>query len=109
MPTTAAATAANAQSGPVPPVTLSPEQIAAYQNEGYLLLPGLLIPSDAEALRAEVLAIMDRIGLGMTKLNSRMSICAAANWMRSSTARTCAPSPRNSWAARPRCTCPSRR
>ena len=51
-----------------PRAALSPDQITAYREEGYLLLPGLISPEDAEALRAEVMDIMGVIGLGMTKL-----------------------------------------
>jgi 2-oxoglutarate-dependent dioxygenase len=45
-----------------------PEQIRAYNDEGYVLLPGLISPEAAETLRREVLGIMDVIGLGQTKL-----------------------------------------
>ncbi len=48
--------------------TLTPEQIKFYNEEGYLLIRGL-IPADAAAsLKREVLGIMDLIGLPMTKL-----------------------------------------
>jgi 2-oxoglutarate-dependent dioxygenase len=39
------------------PITLDPNEVRFYNNEGYLLLPGLVSESDAAALRAEVLDI----------------------------------------------------
>lgn len=44
------------------------DEVAEYHREGYLLLRGLLSPSEAEALRDEVMGIMEVIGLGRTKL-----------------------------------------
>lgn len=43
-------------------------QWAAYNDDGYVVLPGLISPGEAEALRAEVMGIMDTIGLGLSKL-----------------------------------------
>lgn len=51
-----------------PDAALPPNAIAHYQREGYVLLPGLVSPEAARALRAEVMNIMDTIGLGTTKL-----------------------------------------
>lgn len=48
--------------------SLSRDQVAEYEREGSLLLRGLISPKDAVQLRQEVLAIMETIGLGMTKL-----------------------------------------
>jgi 2-oxoglutarate-dependent dioxygenase len=53
---------------PIRPTALSEDQIRTYQEEGYLVLRGLMSPADAEAMKAEVLDIMDKIGLGMSKL-----------------------------------------
>lgn len=44
------------------------EALRRYHEEGYVLLPGLLSPETAATLRDEVMAIMDIIGLGATKL-----------------------------------------
>src|SRR4051812_28172564 len=44
------------------------EQIGTYQREGWVLLPGLIDPSAAQALRDEVMGIMDIIGLPLTAL-----------------------------------------
>jgi ectoine hydroxylase-related dioxygenase (phytanoyl-CoA dioxygenase family) len=49
-------------------MTLTPEQIKFYKDEGYLLIRGLLPTDAAAALNREVLEIMDLIGLPMTKL-----------------------------------------
>lgn len=46
----------------------NPEQLRQYRTEGYVLFPGMLAPSRAEALRLEVMGIMDQIGLGVSKL-----------------------------------------
>lgn len=56
------------QRAPVPPLTLTENEIRFYKEEGYLLLPGLLSEADAAALRREVRDIMDQIGLPLTKL-----------------------------------------
>jgi 2-oxoglutarate-dependent dioxygenase len=48
--------------------TLTDEEIRFYQDEGYLLLRRLITPEVSAALRAEVMSIMDIIGLGQTKL-----------------------------------------
>lgn len=50
------------------PRTLTPEDLSRYDEEGYVLLRGLIAPDEAARLRREVLDIMDVIGLGMTKL-----------------------------------------
>jgi len=47
---------------------LSIEQVTSYQRDGWVLLPGLLSRAWTTCLRAEVLAIMDAIGLPMTCL-----------------------------------------
>lgn len=57
-----------ATSDPVTPTALSPESVEFYRHEGYLVLPGLLSPEEAETLRSEVLEIMEIIGLGKSKL-----------------------------------------
>lgn len=43
---------------PVLPLTLAPEEIAFYQREGYLLLPGLLTPDTIATMREETLKIL---------------------------------------------------
>ncbi|MBA3709227.1 MAG: phytanoyl-CoA dioxygenase family protein [Planctomycetes bacterium] len=48
--------------------TLSDDQIGTYHREGWLLIPGLLDRATAAALRAEVMEIMDAIGLPVTSL-----------------------------------------
>src|ERR1043166_7173648 len=37
--------------------------LRGFREDGYVLIPGLLSPEDAARLRAEVMEIMDRIGL----------------------------------------------
>jgi hypothetical protein len=48
--------------------TCSEEEIERYRGEGYVLLRGLVSPATAEALKREVMAIMEVVGLGRTKL-----------------------------------------
>lgn len=50
------------------PGAITTDQIAFYQEEGYVILRGLISPEQAEAMRREVMEIMDVIGLGTTKL-----------------------------------------
>ena len=58
-----------ANSDPVaPPSRLAEVQLRFYKEEGYLLLPSLISPDEADALQAEVMEIMQIIGLGMSKL-----------------------------------------
>jgi len=52
----------------IQPRQLSEADLAHFREEGYLLLPGLLSTADAAALRAEVMGIMDQIGLPLSKL-----------------------------------------
>jgi 2-oxoglutarate-dependent dioxygenase len=52
----------------VRPRQLSEEELKTYQEQGYLLLPGLISREDAAQLRREVLEIMQIIGLEHTKL-----------------------------------------
>ena len=52
----------------VPSLRLTENEIRFYNEEGYLLLPGLVSDEDARALRAEVMDTMDKIGLPLTKL-----------------------------------------
>jgi len=47
---------------------LSAQQITSYKEEGYVLLRGLISPDEAARLRREVMDIMDKIGLPLTKL-----------------------------------------
>jgi hypothetical protein len=49
-------------------VTLTPEQIQFYREQGYLIIKGLFSRDDATTLRAETMDIMDKIGLPMTAL-----------------------------------------
>lgn len=42
---------------------VSDDEARAFRDDGYLLMPGLLSSEDAVRLRAEVMDIMDRIGL----------------------------------------------
>ena len=58
----------SARPDPVPPRPLHEEEIGSYHRDGYLVLRGLLPRPTAEALRAEVMAIMDAIGLPVTSL-----------------------------------------
>ncbi|MBC8101515.1 MAG: phytanoyl-CoA dioxygenase family protein [Cytophagales bacterium] len=62
MPTTATNTIE------VAPRSLTGDEIRFYKEKGYLVLPGLLSQEAAEALRGEVMGIMEVIGLGQTKL-----------------------------------------
>ncbi|HEX5324044.1 MAG TPA: phytanoyl-CoA dioxygenase family protein [Capsulimonadaceae bacterium] len=50
------------------PSLLDEKQLRYYKEEGYLLLPSLIPFEEAEALRAEVMEIMEIIGLGTSKL-----------------------------------------
>jgi 2-oxoglutarate-dependent dioxygenase len=52
----------------LPETKLSDKQITSYKEEGYVLLPGLISTDEAARLRAEVMDIMNKIGLPMTKL-----------------------------------------
>jgi 2-oxoglutarate-dependent dioxygenase len=63
---------------PVPARALSAAEIASYKEEGYLVLRGLLPPAAAEGLRAEVMDIMDRIGLPVTKLKQTSDFLAGS-------------------------------
>jgi ectoine hydroxylase-related dioxygenase (phytanoyl-CoA dioxygenase family) len=49
-------------------LSLSEDEIKFYKEEGYLLIPGLLLEEAATTLRKEVMDIMDAIGLPVTKL-----------------------------------------
>ena len=51
-----------------PDAALPPNVLADYQRDGYVVLPGLISPETVVSLRAEVMHIMDVIGLGTTKL-----------------------------------------
>ena len=48
--------------------TLTKEEVDSYNDAGWVLLHRLIAPEDAAALRDEVLAIMQTIGLGSAKL-----------------------------------------
>jgi 2-oxoglutarate-dependent dioxygenase len=63
---------------PVQPLHLAEQDITRYREEGYLLLPGLLGGQDAAALYDEVLAIMDAIGLPLTKLRQTTEYLAGS-------------------------------
>lgn len=52
----------------VRPVVLDDAEVAFYQTEGYLIIPELIADDHAAALRAEILGIMDVVGLGSVKL-----------------------------------------
>lgn len=52
----------------ISPLTLTNEQIAFYHREGYLVLPALLAEDAVVAVRDDITAIMDVIGLGTSKL-----------------------------------------
>ena len=52
----------------VKPMALTSEQIKSYKDEGFVLIRGLISPETAAALRREVMEIMNKIGLPMTKL-----------------------------------------
>ena len=53
---------------PVMERTLTEDEKQAFHYEGYVLLRGLLSPESVQAVGADVLQIMDQIGLGMTAL-----------------------------------------
>jgi 2-oxoglutarate-dependent dioxygenase len=53
---------------PVQALALSEGEIKFYKEEGYLLIPGLVMEEAATTLRGEVMDIMDAIGLPTTKL-----------------------------------------
>jgi len=55
-------------SDPVTAADVSAEARRIYDEQGYVLLPGLISRDAAEALRREVMGIMDIIGLGQSKL-----------------------------------------
>jgi 2-oxoglutarate-dependent dioxygenase len=63
---------------PVQPHPLVEQDITRYREEGYLLLPGLITAEDAAALHDEVLAIMDAIGLPLTKLRQTTEYLAGS-------------------------------
>lgn len=48
--------------------SLTPGELAAYHGEGYVLLKGLLSPKSAQTIYADVMHIMNTIGLGTTAL-----------------------------------------
>ena len=50
------------------PVTLTPEQLRTYKEEGFVLIKGLIPAEAVQALNHEVMDIMARIGLPFTKL-----------------------------------------
>src|SRR5471030_1655179 len=50
------------------PVTLTPEQLRTYKEEGFVLIKGLIPAETVQALNHEVMDIMARIGLPFTKL-----------------------------------------
>jgi hypothetical protein len=64
---------------PVRPATIPPDQLAFYREEGYLLLPGLIAPDAADALRREVTGIMEVIGLGKSKLRQTTEYLAGGS------------------------------
>lgn len=53
---------------PVAARQITDEELRSYREQGYLVLRGLIAREHAEALRGEVMAIMDAMGMGMTKL-----------------------------------------
>jgi ectoine hydroxylase-related dioxygenase (phytanoyl-CoA dioxygenase family) len=53
---------------PVKPLQLTEGETRFYAEEGYLLIPGLISTEDATRLKAEVMDIMDVIGLEQTFL-----------------------------------------
>lgn len=63
----------------VPPREITAEEVQAYRAKGYVVLPGLITREQAEALRAEVMAIMDAIGFGMTKLQQTHQYLRGSN------------------------------
>ena len=66
-----AATVAPSRTLPDPvvaPPALTPDMVTFYQNEGYVLIKGLITPADAEKVKADIMDIMDVIGLGQSKL-----------------------------------------
>jgi len=52
----------------IAPFELTGNEVAFYEREGYLMLPGLLSEETAREVVGEVRAIMDVIGLGQSKL-----------------------------------------
>jgi phytanoyl-CoA hydroxylase len=58
---------------------VSEEQIGTYHREGWVLLPGVIDPTAAAALRAEVMAIMAAIGLPQTSLRQTCEYLAGGD------------------------------
>ena len=61
-------TTSSAAADPVRDPHLLPNELAFYREHGYLTLPGLLDAAAVAALRADVMAVMDVMGLGQSKL-----------------------------------------
>lgn len=53
---------------PIAPIRLSDGEVRFYNDEGYLLLPGLLSPEIVEAMREEVFAVMESAGFDRERL-----------------------------------------
>ena len=63
---------------PVKAVDLSPEEVAFYEREGYLFVPGLVSEETAAALRAEVVRVMAAAGIGPSKLQQTKQYLAGS-------------------------------
>lgn len=53
----------------VTPISLTPSEIQFYKNQGYLCLPGLVNAAAVEAMREEVLCILDANGVPRASLD----------------------------------------
>ncbi|MBI5094426.1 MAG: phytanoyl-CoA dioxygenase family protein [Candidatus Hydrogenedentes bacterium] len=60
-------------------LSITDQEVAFYRVEGYLPLPHLLDEQEAGALRGEVLGIMEKIGLGQTKLRQTKQYLAGSH------------------------------
>ncbi|GMV93363.1 MAG: hypothetical protein AMXMBFR82_31410 [Candidatus Hydrogenedentota bacterium] len=60
-------------------IELTDQEVAFYQEEGYLLIPRLLRDEEVTPLRAEILGILDIIGLGKTKLRQTKQYLAGSH------------------------------
>lgn len=57
---------------------LDATEVAFYEVEGYLLVPGIIAPPDAAALREEIMSLMAAVGLGATKLRQTKQYLAGS-------------------------------
>lgn len=60
-------------------IELTDQEVAFFREEGYLLIPRLLRDEEVRPLRAEILGILDIIGLGKTKLRQTKQYLAGSH------------------------------